>query len=306
MNTALLAPGADVASRGEPEVDAAIKAELGALHTLEAKSARWRFVQLVTQACERLGVRLEWLSDYWIARLEKGGAMRYLQGCTFPLNGASVDAIMCDKVATYAVLQRGGVPAVPHYLLRKYSHDDMPAGLADEILATHPLPLVIKPNTDTSRGAGVTRCLSAEEFRSSVAELSAHYSALAVSPYISVQHEYRTVVLDGQVKLVYEKVRAPLAADGTGEWRHNISLGATPEIQTDPVICDEVGTLAVAAMEVVGGRFATVDIVKSSHGYQVLEINGSVAFSGFIAHRHNHASIALDIYAAAIQKSFES
>lgn len=264
--------------------------------------ARQRFVHTIGQVCEEGGVGLEWMSQEWIARLERGEASCYLEGYVFPLNNAVAGNLIRDKVSTATVLQREGVPVIPHRLLRLSSLRDL-GGMAERAAEFADLPLVIKPCTGESGGFDVMRCTDMEDVEAAIRELSKRHRALAVSPFVQIDKEFRTVVLDGEPLLTFEKVRAPLAEDGSGEWRHNLKLGAVPELQTNPLITRPLGNIAVAAMTAVRGRFAVVDTAQTPDELQIVEMNGGVTLDRFSAYSPENAALSRAVYAEAIERS---
>ncbi len=242
------------------------------------------------------------MSQQWIARLERGDASCYLEGYVFPLNSAVSGNLIRDKVSTATVLGREGVPVIPHRLLRLSSLRDID-GMADKATELADLPLVIKPCAGESGGFDVMRCTDIDEVESAISELSKRHRALAISPFVQIDKEFRTVVLDGEPLLSFEKVRAPLAEDGSGEWRHNLKLGAVPELQTDPAVVRPLGDIAVSAMTAVRGRFAVVDTAQTSDGLQVVEMNGGVTLDRFSAYSSEYAALSRDVYTQAIERS---
>lgn len=258
--------------------------------------ARERFINLLDTTCAALGVRCDWLSDNWIARLEHAGRITFVYGYTFPLNNASSSAIMRDKAATYTVLHNAGVAAIPHHLLRLRAHQDMPAATG-YALGLAPLPLVLKPNVGESGGYDVVKCTTQDELATSMRELASRHRVLAVSPFAQIQRECRVVVLDGQPKVVYEKLRQP------GTWHHNLTLGATPQLITDTVLRKKLERFATTALGAIQGRLAAVDIVETPVGWQVMEINSGIAFDRFSAQSDEYASIARNIYGDIIRAS---
>lgn len=263
--------------------------------------SRSSFIDLIDDLCVDKGIDVEWLSDGWIARLEKAERRAYIQGYIFPLNSASAGAILNDKVSTYTVLEREGVPAVPHTLLRLGStkQEDMSSHIHD-LVKLIPVPNVIKPNANASGGSGVVRSISSEETEEAVMKVSARHRTLAVSPYMDIPIEYRAVMLDGEPRLVYGKSR------NEAEWRHNLSLGAVPEMVTDRGLLGELGGLALAAVNALGVRFVSVDIAATPEGHQVMEVNAGVMMNQFRTFSAENEALVRHIYGDALTQSMVS
>jgi ribosomal protein S6--L-glutamate ligase len=234
------------------------------------------------RAAARSGVALRWHSEHWIAELEAYGRSRHVVGYNFPLNDAASALLATDKVATSTLLSDNGVPHVPHRLLRWRPHEsvsDMAAGL--------PVPVVLKP-LSSSGGRDVCRARTPDRLLSALHALTARYSALAVSPWMPIRHEYRVVVLNGRTELVFEKRctgarlgAAPDDWDDGVEWRHNLKLGASAVVMDAPDMCGPLGGLARRAMACLGLVFGSVDIVEVDGELAVIEVNSGVCLERF-------------------------
>lgn len=267
------------------------------LRTPPRPGERPHFVRQVSAAAAALGISVEWHCDQWVAALRKAGTTAHIIGCSFPLNSSSSAQVASDKVAAYTVLSRSGVPAIPHYLFRFLGRD--PGTWAGLVAAMVTLPVVIKPHME-SGGIDVCRAAGPDELDRILAELARRYRAIAVSPYAEIECEYRAVVLDGDVKLLYRKVRP-----GPAEWRHNLRLGAVPETICDPGEVPDVLRLARVSMAALGLRFASVDVVHTAGGAMVLEVNSAVTLEHYSDHLPAHASAAAAVYRDALAACFD-
>jgi ribosomal protein S6--L-glutamate ligase len=259
------------------------------------------FINQLNTAADDLGIQLSWLSDFWVAQLEKDALVKYVIGYTFPLNNASAAQVASDKVAAAAILSASRLPVVPHRLLRFSTAE--PAEWASAVLAGTDLPIVVKPYKESS-GIDVYRATTRTELRDDLALLARRYWAVAVSPYIDIVDEYRVVVLDRNVKLIYRKVRVRNVKNEAAEWRHNLLLGAYPEILESTDLYQSLSTLAAEAMTALDLTFASVDIVMVGDQLQILEVNSSVTLERFGLHTPAYADIALTIYKDALHRSF--
>jgi glutathione synthase/RimK-type ligase-like ATP-grasp enzyme len=268
------------------------------------EAPRPAFSSQITQVTKELNIDLEWCSANWVARLRKGTKVAHIVGYTFPLNNSASAQLAHDKVATYAILDANGISAIPHYLLRLGSRTV--SGI-DEIPSQPPIPipLVFKPN-DGSHGTDVYLVRCPDDYLRIFSTMAARYRAIAISPWIPIEDEFRVVVLDGTSRIIYRKVRHLSGFDkNPNEWRHNLRYGAIPALVTDNQLSQKLNWLALAGMSSLGLRFASVDIVTSSQGASILEINGAVTLERFSSQSMIYSDLALSVYKDAMRAVFE-
>lgn len=160
-------------------------------------------------------------------------------------------------------------------------------------------PLVVKPTTEAG-GLDVYKAESTEEARGIIEQLAGRYTALAIAPFETILTEHRVVVLDDTPRLLYAKKLVNQA-----EWRHNLKHGAIPLLEDSPDTTAELAEIALRAMRVIGGRFMSVDIIRTPHGLSVLEINSGVMLDRFAARSQDYRAKAVEIYRDAIMSCFE-
>ncbi|MDP3450909.1 MAG: hypothetical protein Q8R87_10030, partial [Anaerolineaceae bacterium] len=202
--------------------------------------------------------------------------------------------------------------------------------------------LVCKPNEGTG-GIDVFQVSSAVELELAVNSVFAHSRSLALSPFYPIAQEYRVILLNEQVKLVFSKTIQSLIGDGrssfkqllleqnpslietipTGEfseemlkkipksgekiplnWKHNLGQGAQPEIITDHALVTQLGSLALSAAQAVNARFASVDIICTGGDFKVLEINSGIMMESFARMNAENHQAAKSIYLEALNSTF--
>jgi RimK family alpha-L-glutamate ligase len=167
-----------------------------------------------------------------------------------------------DKLLTARVLRLAGLPH-PHTTL-----------LAPSLPTAAPeLPLVLKPRFG-SWGRDVERCLNAEELEEALVRAQSRswfreHGAIAQELVEPCGWDLRVIVAGDRVVGSARRVAFP------GEWRTNAALGANVEPADAPPLAR---TLALAAARAVGADLAGVDLLPTSNGYVVLEVNGAVDF----------------------------
>src|SRR5262249_28861529 len=128
-------------------------------------------------------------------------------------------------------------------------------------------PVVLK-RTHGAQGRWVRRAADARALATMFGELEVEgHGALGVQPEMGEceGRSLRVVLTGGTVLAATERFA------GAGEWRSNIAVGAR-QMRVD--LTDEEANLVTVAAEAVGLRHAGVDVLRTSRGPRVLEING--------------------------------
>lgn len=200
--------------------------------------------------------------------------------------------------------------------------------------------IVLKPNEGTG-GNGVFVASSLFELESIVHKQFKNRSSFCISPYIQIKDEYRVVILNGKPELVYKKNIPELVGNGEssilellgkiydtiptkvfehlndneisfnyipslGEtiklgWKHNLSRGASVDLNIQEALKNDLENLAVLAAQKIGVRFASVDIISSpDRELSIIEINSGVMLINFASSGPQEYEIAKSIYAKAI------
>jgi [lysine-biosynthesis-protein LysW]--L-2-aminoadipate ligase len=189
-----------------------------------------------------------------LLRLERSGART--------LNRAGALLAAHDKLRTWRMLAAAGVPQPSTRHARTLAE-----------LRALPLPVVIKPRFG-SWGADVERCRDAAELERCLAGLPGRgwfrrHGAIVQELFLHEGSDLRLVVAGGEVVGAVERTPAP------GEWRTNVSLGASVRAVEPPEDACRLGLLAATsvACDLVG-----VDLLPVGDGWVVLELNGCADF----------------------------
>jgi glutathione synthase/RimK-type ligase-like ATP-grasp enzyme len=93
----------------------------------------------------------------------------------------------------------------------------------------------------------------------------------------------------------------PSGAQRLLNWRHNLEFGARAMLLDAGEIRNTCVALAIAATDALGIRFASVDVVRAHHRWQVLEINSGVVMEQL---GRQHPELVHAVYTAALDKVF--
>jgi [lysine-biosynthesis-protein LysW]--L-2-aminoadipate ligase len=194
------------------------------------------------------------------------------------LNNASMLAAAHDKLLTARVLRLNGLPHPHTWLVAEGSPSAVPE-----------LPVVLKPRFG-SWGRDVVCCSTPAELEIELDRLRyrdwfREHGALAQELVPPLGWDLRLVVAGGRVIGAARRFAAP------GEWRTNVSLGGRSEPVAPPPVARRLALSAAAAID---ADLVGVDLLPTSTGYFVSELNGAVDF------RAKYALDDGDVYEEAV------
>lgn len=259
------------------------------------------------------------LADHWVFRLQKQARSCFIYGYHFDINPAAATLLVQDKYAAAQALLHAGVPTVPYQRFVRPDLAallEMPASwqAMRQCFDAYRQDVICKANLG-SGGQNVFRARSPEELEQAVHQIFRGGRSLCLSPYLEIQQEYRVVMHGADTLLVYRKLRPEVTGDGQntlyalmldqlgadvqpdaaldlheipaqGErvlvnWRHNLGLGSRAEQVYESELQEQLSGLARQALQVLGLQLASVDMVLSSAGLQVLEVNAGIMLERF-------------------------
>lgn len=306
------------------------------------KGDRRQLVKIVKEICQEHNISLQSFSDEWILELTTNSRTMYIYGYKFPNNNASIEQICNDKSALSDILNAHNIPHVPHYYFISPNNQlDMdPNGDCGKMQALlHQYgTLVCKPNAGTG-GRNVYKVSSRRELEHYSHEIFSKSRAMAVAPYREILAEYRIIIVNSNVGVIYTKIRPSVTGNGVdsikrlieknfslagveiddeldilripvpGEivevsWKHNLGQGAHPVIVSDDAKKEELTTLALSCADILEAEFMSIDIIEDECGLEILEINSGVMMENFAKSSFQNYLIAKDIYEKAIIKYF--
>ncbi|MFA9465734.1 MAG: RimK family alpha-L-glutamate ligase [Velocimicrobium sp.] len=301
------------------------------------------YAQLILEICKEEEIVCIPLSDYWAFYLKKGNMESYIYGYQFSLNSAVSTSICSDKSTASEIMTLHQIPNVEHICYMSPTKMEYMSPLGnwsqiEELLEKY-RTLVLKDNHGTG-GDLVYLAKNKCEVEHAAQLIFTTADSMAVSPYYHVDDEYRIILLQGEVKLIYSKIRPHLVGDGVstllelymralneiplspevlthrtsvdfhkilacGEefplhWKHNLGQGATAKIVTNPTLFHTLSKLAIRAATALQISFASVDIIATNSSFLVLEVNSGVMMEYFAGESKAYRSIAKEIYREAI------
>ena len=290
-------------------------------------------VKLIKEIASDCNINIYLYSDDWVIELEKNNKRTFVHGYTFECNSPSVNLILKDKNALYEILNRNGIDAVQHFYF--YKDIDLNNGSIsrmDKYLKNYN-KLVIKDNVGTG-GNDVYLVNDKKSMYNVAKDLYTRCGEFSISPYYEIEHEYRAIVQNGVIKVLYEKIRPFVIGDGKssvvelknfkyGEnfkikaklnenyvplnneyvllnWKHNLGQGATPKIVSNTQIIIAIENIVNKVVNLLKIELASIDIISVNNEYKILEINGGIMMEKFAESNKENYEIAKLIYKNAI------
>lgn len=290
--------------------------------------------EVLTKICDEEKISLEKYCDGYCFKLSKNNNFTFIYDNIFELNSASTYKILKDKSAVFEILTNNNIPSVEHffYMQNSNSNTEIINSLNNK-LKTYK-NLVLKYNEGMS-GNDVYLINNSQDLQTKAEYILKKFNSLTASPFYNIEHEYRVIILNGEVKIVFDKIRPYVIGDGKNtikqltsqkyknnikpdksidlniipgasqkvilSWRHNLNFGAIPEIISDKNLLNKLENIAKQASQVLKIRFASVDIIETTDKkLKVLEINGSVTMGKFASFSKSNYDKAKDIYKEAL------
>ena len=301
------------------------------------------FQKIIKEICQELNINYTLLSKNWIIKLEKEGIVKYLTGNKFDLNGHAIGNIMDDKYAFYETLSNLDIPVCEHTIF--YSPDnknDFAIGChtEEELIACfnkYHKDVVIKPNRG-SMGIGVSHITNEKDLMKEANNLFKKNYSISICPFYHIKNEYRVIVLDNEIKLIFKKINPVVIGNGvstlkellikfnpyyfkdidipelvltkdeeyTYDFHFNLSKGSIASLDIEDSLKKKIISLAIEVTKKVGIRFASVDIIETTNNsILVMEANSGVTINKVIEFIPNGYNLAKDIYKEAILKIFQ-
>lgn len=302
------------------------------------------FCLLIKEICKENNIECDVLSTGWILSLNKNGVRRFISGYKFDNNMYALGQIFDDKFATYELLKSCQIPVCEHNILySERNHNVYAIGCNTfsyvlNLFNKYNSDIVIKINNGTC-GINVNRFRDLETLREFFENLNTK-SSFSICPFYNIKNEYRVIILNNEVKLVYKKKLPEVIGNGhstikelllqfnleyfknindkslnrilkKGErfsygWKFNLSAGSLPSFDIDETDRKIILDIVSRIIENISIGFCSIDIIKTIESqYLVMEINSGVMMKNFMMNSDEDYNIAKTIYTKAILKMFE-
>ena len=293
------------------------------------------FNEIIQKIGEELGIKVTLLSDNWLTILEKKQKIHYIQGYKFDLNNHGIGNIMDDKGLFYDLLRYKMIPIIEHKVIfASYDKEDVL-----KYFNEHKKEIIVKGNIGTC-GNEVFKVNSKEDLFKTIDNLFLKEFSISLCPYYDILNEYRVIILNGQVRIIFGKIRPKIIGDGQRtikdlaivfndyykdysfknpnyipkvkeeillNYQFNLSKGAKMFIDIADDLKRRLEKLALQVTNSLNITFASVDIIHtSSNKLLVMEANSGVMMDNYIRlNKEKGYEEAYNLYKDAIKLMFQ-
>ncbi len=256
------------------------------------------YLSLIQHSVTADGVTFEEISANYLYRAIMNDKSFLMHDVEVGLNNSAAAKVSMSKSGTYATLHHAKVPAVEHFFLMNTNsrfNQTNSIELARKLFDRWNKTVVIKQDNG-SQGNNVFKVSTLHELEERLQFLFDREVHASISPYKEATYEYRIVMLNRQPRLF-------LAKERTTSWKHNLISGAKSIDVTEHLI-PQLSELAKNATEAVELEFCTVDILDTTDGLFVLEVNEQVMLDEYSKNNQMRQEKVAQIYREAILTRF--
>ena len=293
------------------------------------------FHKLIKKIGEELDIKVTLLSDTWTTVLEKDNKIHYITGYQFDLNDHAIGNIMDDKGLFYDLLKYKDIPVIEQYVIFKdYYQEDVIKYFVD-----HNREIVVKGNVSNA-GREVFKVTDENDLFKIIDKLLLKQFSISLCPYYHIKNEYRVVVLNDEIRIVFGKIKPVVQGDGhktvlelaceynnyykihqdkinnstyipkQGEiielsFKFNLSSGAKSFTNIPSDLLERISSLALKVTRKLNITFASIDIVDVDNKLLVMEANSGVTLNKYILQNKDGYNKAYNIYKDAIMLMFK-
>lgn len=302
------------------------------------------FNKMIKEICDKNNIKCTFLSKNWVIKLEKDDMTRYITGNKFDLNGHALGNIIDDKYAFYEVMKDENIDIIEHKILYKnnnkneYAKDCNSYEVALNYFHKNNCDIVLKSNCGAC-GNEVFHITDEKSLYETLDNLFINNFSISMCPFYKIKNEYRVIILDDEIKLIYGKINPKVIGDGFStlkellikfnysyyndkaiknenyipskgeeinyDFRFNLSQGSKIFLDIREDIKKEITELAKKVTKTTGIRFSSIDIVELyDSSILVMEANSGVTINKACNFIDDGYNIAYKIYEQAIQKMF--
>ena len=293
------------------------------------------FRNIIKEIGEELGIKVTLLSDGWLIILEKDNQIHYINGYKFDLNNHGIGNVLDDKGLFYDIMSYKDLPTIERLsIYETYNKEEIL-----DYFKRNNNTLIVKGNIGTC-GNSVYLVKDKEDLFNKMDKLLLKQDSISIEPFYDIINEYRVILLNGEVKIIYGKERPTVIGDGVStvkelaikfndyfkdnykviknpdyipkvneiieiDFRFNLSCGARLFTEIDTELKNRIMEIATLVTKKLDISFASVDIIYTKDNkLLVLEANSGVLVDNYIKQCNNGYINAYNVYKEAIKVMF--
>ncbi len=297
------------------------------------------FHNIIKEICDKNGIKINILSDGWLIILEKNNKKKFITGYKFDNNNHALGEILDDKYGTYEILKQQNIPVCEYNIVysplntNDYAIGHNSLEYVTNLFNKYNHDIVFKINSGTC-GNNVDRITDIETLTNKFLSLKQN-SMYSICPFYDITNEYRIIILNGNIELIYKKELPVVYGNGKESikellikfnpsyfkniedkkldrilnknekyiynWKFNLSQGARASFEINEKDKENIEKIVNQVFNI---GFCSIDIIKTQDNkYMILEINSGVMMKNLMD--EYGIEIAQKIYEKAILSMFE-
>ncbi|MCA0991398.1 ATP-grasp domain-containing protein [Pseudalkalibacillus hwajinpoensis] len=256
------------------------------------------YLEMIKNSALKDGVTFEEIEPNYLHHVKKGKLSFIMYDVDIGLNNSTSTKLASSKSGTFEALKHAEIPAIEHFFLinnKSRFCQDNPFNLAKELFEKFNNTIVLKPDNGR-QGNNVFKITNLSQLEEKLNHIFSLEVNAVLSPYFESNLEYRIVTLGNIPKIYFAKER-------TYNWKHNLIKGALPKkVESEKIpILDNLAKKAAKTLQL---DFCTVDILETSEGFKVLEINEQVMLEQYSKKDPDFKSQVSKLYNEALLHRF--
>jgi len=297
--------------------------------------------KLIEEICNEEMIDYKLISEDWVMVLTKNNITKCISGYRFPLNDHALGSVIDDKYAFYDLCKLKKIPIIEHNIL--FNPNSKLGNNTNDLLKKYFVEyqenVVVKPNLGTE-GTNVYHITNYSDLLKITNELFKNNFSISICPFYKIDNEYRVVVLNDKIKLIFEKSKPVVIGDGKSsikellinlnpyyftkinfsneynkilkngeqyeyDWRFNLNKGATAELVENNDLYQKLSDIALNATKTINAKFVSVDIIKCQNKFYLIEMNSGVCINKVCNFIDKDLKMVKEIYREAILEMFK-
>ncbi len=303
------------------------------------------FHNIIKEICTEEGIKFSLLSKDWIIMLEKDKKTKFIAGYKFDLNSHGIGEVLDDKYALYEVLKSKNIKVIEHNILFSPSNNFQYALNCNKyetvynFFEMHNKSIVLKSNLGAC-GNDVYKINNKDEIESILNDLFKRHHSISYCPFYDIKNEYRVIILNNKIQLIYKKDKPLVIGDGKStirellitfnekffedklrdeefnkvlrekeifeySWKFNLSQGAKASLLSDYELKGKIINLAEQASNAIGLNFGSIDIIETENKeLLIMEINSGIMMENIEHFIPNGKNVVKSVYKDAVKELF--